>query len=125
MPARPTLIEVEAAARILSEAGLRHRWWGARHQTSHDKRAATDPIERVRCDHCSHVDRSERGPLVIGLTDFSRRTRWQRRIGRAFSGAVPIQTPARIISDKHIRDIVCARRCHGETRLADLGWYYG
>ena len=41
--------------------------------------------------------------------------------GQRILRAVPIQTPSRAISDKHITDIAEARRCHGDTRLADLG----
>ncbi|WP_156927912.1 hypothetical protein [Bradyrhizobium sp. Tv2a-2] len=42
--------EVEAAARILSEAGLRHRWWGSHYQKSCDEHAATDPVGKEEFD---------------------------------------------------------------------------
>jgi hypothetical protein len=43
----------------------------------------------------------------------------------SFPMPVPIQTSGRTTSDIHVRDIVHVRRCHGETRLADLGWHHG
>ena len=49
MPARPTLPEIEAAARVLTDAGLRHHWWDP-YQTSYDELAATDAIGKEEFD---------------------------------------------------------------------------
>lgn len=46
---RPTLAEVEAAARILHRAGLHHHWWKP-YRKSYDEMAATDPIAKDEFD---------------------------------------------------------------------------
>jgi hypothetical protein len=49
MTARPTSKELEAAARVLHEVGLHHRWWG-HYRKSYDELAATDPIGKEEFD---------------------------------------------------------------------------
>ncbi len=49
MTGRPTLKEVEAAVRILHEAGLRHHWWEL-YRKSYDELASTDPIGKNEFD---------------------------------------------------------------------------
>ena len=49
MTARPTSKEVEAAARVLHEVGLRHHLWG-KYRKSYDELAATDPIGKEEFD---------------------------------------------------------------------------
>lgn len=46
---RPSLMQVEAAARVLHEAGTRHGWWKP-YVTSYDEMAASDPIARAEFD---------------------------------------------------------------------------
>ncbi|MBR0815105.1 hypothetical protein JQ544_26475 [Bradyrhizobium diazoefficiens] len=46
---RPSLTQVEAAARVLHESGGRHGWWKA-YVTSYDEMAATDPIAKSEFD---------------------------------------------------------------------------
>ena len=46
---RPTSKEVEAAARVLHEAGLRHHWWDPYRKT-YDELARTDPIGKEEFD---------------------------------------------------------------------------
>ncbi|MCP3458906.1 hypothetical protein [Bradyrhizobium sp. CCGUVB23] len=48
-PARPAPGEIEAAARVLHEAGLRHGWWRPYTKT-YDELAATDPIGKSEFD---------------------------------------------------------------------------
>lgn len=49
MSQRPLLEEVEAAARVLHQEGLRHGWWG-KYRKSYDELAATDPIGKSEFD---------------------------------------------------------------------------
>lgn len=46
---RPTLLEVEAAARVLERAGTRHRWWNPSSK-SYDEMAASDTIAKSEFD---------------------------------------------------------------------------
>ena len=48
-PARPTICEIEAAARVLFKAGTIHHWWRASSKT-YDELAATDPIGKSEFD---------------------------------------------------------------------------
>jgi hypothetical protein len=48
-PRRPTPAEVEAAARVLHEIGLRHRWWSPCEKT-YDELSATDLIGKEEFD---------------------------------------------------------------------------
>ncbi|WP_027525846.1 hypothetical protein [Bradyrhizobium sp. Ec3.3] len=48
-PARPAPSKIEAAARVLHEAGLRHGWWLPNTKT-YDELAATDPIGKSEFD---------------------------------------------------------------------------
>lgn len=49
MSPRPTLQEIEAAARVLHEAGLRHHWWDP-YRKSYDELAATDAVGKEEFD---------------------------------------------------------------------------
>ena len=49
MPARPSLREVEAAARVLHQFGLHYHWWEP-YRKSYDELAATDPIGKSEFD---------------------------------------------------------------------------
>ena len=49
MNERPTEEEVEAAARVLHQYGLRHSWFG-NYKKSYDELAATDPIGKDEFD---------------------------------------------------------------------------
>jgi hypothetical protein len=59
---RPTLQEIEAAARVLHEAGLRHHW-SEPYRKTHDELAATDAIgkEGVRRHARADADGSQCG----------------------------------------------------------------
>lgn len=46
---RPTLPQIEAAARILFDAGQRHHWWQP-FRKSYDEMAASDPIAKEEFD---------------------------------------------------------------------------
>jgi hypothetical protein len=46
---RPSLEEVEAAARVLYRAGLHHHWWKP-YEKSYDEMATTDPIAKSEFD---------------------------------------------------------------------------
>ena len=46
---RPSLDEVEAAARVLHQVGSHHRWWKP-HSNSYDEMAASDPIAKSELD---------------------------------------------------------------------------
>jgi hypothetical protein len=48
-PVRPTIDEVEAAARVLFKAGTIHDWWRASSKT-YDDLAAADPIGKNEFD---------------------------------------------------------------------------
>jgi hypothetical protein len=48
-PTDPTTREVEAAARVLFEAGRRHHWWPEFTKT-YDEMSATDPISKDEFD---------------------------------------------------------------------------
>jgi hypothetical protein len=45
VPTRPSLAEVEAAARVLHKAGTHLNWWKP-YDKSYDDMAATDPIAK-------------------------------------------------------------------------------
>jgi hypothetical protein len=42
-PTQPAPAEIEAAARVLHEVGLRHHWWSP-YEKTYDELSATDPI---------------------------------------------------------------------------------
>jgi len=46
---RPSLDEVEAAARVLHKVGSHHHWWKP-YSKSYDEMAATDPIAKSEFD---------------------------------------------------------------------------
>ncbi|WP_094193662.1 hypothetical protein [Bradyrhizobium viridifuturi] len=46
---RPTLVEIEAAARVLDKFGRHYRWWPTTTK-SHDELAANDPIGKSEFD---------------------------------------------------------------------------
>lgn len=48
-PSRPAPNEIEAAARVLHEIGLRHHWWPPYNKT-YDELAATDLIGKEEFD---------------------------------------------------------------------------
>ncbi|QIO99408.1 MULTISPECIES: hypothetical protein [Bradyrhizobium] len=48
-PTRPTPAEVDAAARVLHEIGLRHRWWSP-YEKTYDELSATDLIGKEEFD---------------------------------------------------------------------------
>ncbi|MHC2257646.1 hypothetical protein ACVILK_007338 [Bradyrhizobium embrapense] len=47
--ARPTLVEIEAAARALDKAGRHFHWWPTTGK-SYDELAATDPVGKSEFD---------------------------------------------------------------------------
>ena len=49
MTERPTLKEIEAAARVLHKAGTHHHWWKP-YDKSYDEMAATDSIAKSEFD---------------------------------------------------------------------------
>ncbi|WP_439401994.1 hypothetical protein ACNJYA_02735 [Bradyrhizobium sp. DASA03068] len=49
MQPRPTLAEVEAAARVLHKAGTHRGWWKP-YNKSYDEMCATDPIAKSEFD---------------------------------------------------------------------------
>jgi hypothetical protein len=49
MPTRPSLAEIEAAARVLHKAGMHEHWWKP-FDKSYDDMAATDPIAKAEFD---------------------------------------------------------------------------
>lgn len=49
MNKRPTLKQVEAAARVLFERGRCHHWWEP-YRSSYDEMAASDPIAKEEFD---------------------------------------------------------------------------
>jgi len=49
MPARPSLEEIEAAARVLDRAGRSYRWWNPE-LTAYEELAAKDPIGKSEFD---------------------------------------------------------------------------
>jgi hypothetical protein len=49
MPTRPSLAEIEAAARVLHKAGTHHNWWKP-YDKSYDEMAATDSIAKSEFD---------------------------------------------------------------------------
>ncbi|UFZ05822.1 hypothetical protein LQG66_05805 [Bradyrhizobium ontarionense] len=46
---RPSSKQIEAAARVLFEAGRHHHWW-APYRRTYDEMAATDPIGKEEFD---------------------------------------------------------------------------
>ena len=46
---RPTLEQVEAAARVLDKAASHHHWWKP-YERTYDEMAATDPIAKSEFD---------------------------------------------------------------------------
>ena len=49
MASRPTSREIEAAARVLHDMGLRHHWWDP-YRKSYDELAATDAVGKEEFD---------------------------------------------------------------------------
>ena len=49
MALQPTSREIEAAARVLHDFGLRHHWWGP-YRKSYDELAATDAVGKEEFD---------------------------------------------------------------------------
>lgn len=49
MISRPSLKEIEAAARVLFEAGTYHKWWRPYFET-YDQLSAADPISKKELD---------------------------------------------------------------------------
>jgi len=76
MTGRPTLKEVEAAARILHEAGLRHHWWDLYSEVLRRTRFhRSHRQERIWCNRRIYVDRGQLGSLMI-RTPTIRPTGW-------------------------------------------------
>ena len=73
-PARPTMHEIEAAARVLFNAGAFHHWWRAASKT-YDELASTDTIGKSEFDGiveqvliAATVARSAEAVIVVQAT---------------------------------------------------------